>query len=64
MGRVNRKVIKHELEKIQGQRGIGSAEQVPALLALSLQVQLEILDVLDDILQSVSGVSVRRSDDE
>lgn len=58
--KVNRKLIEQELEKLRGQRGIGNVEQQTALLAMSLQVQLEILDALDDILQAVSGVPVDR----
>lgn len=58
--KVNRKVIEQELEKLRGQRGVGSMEQSVALAAMSLQVQLEILDALDDILQAISGVPVER----
>lgn len=58
--KIDRKLIEQELEKLRGQRGVGTAEQSTALAVLSLQVQLEILDALDDILQAVSGVPVNR----
>lgn len=61
--RVSRKLIEQELEKIRGQRGVGTAEQQAALLAMLLQVQLAHLDALDDILQAVSGVPVDRETD-
>ena len=60
LNKINRKLIEQELEKLRGQRGVGTAEQLTALAAMSLQVQLEILDALDDILQAVSGVPVDR----
>lgn len=58
--KINRKLIEQELEKLRGQRGVGTVEQLTALAVLSLQVQLEILDAVDDILQAVSGVPVDR----
>lgn len=58
--KLSRKLIEQELEKLRNQPGVGSAERSMALAAMSLQVQLEILDALDDILQAVSGVPVDR----
>lgn len=59
--KLNRKLIEQELEKLHGQRGVGSAEQQTALLVLSLQVQLEILDVFNDLLKTVSNSADRES---
>lgn len=58
--RISRKAVELELEKLHNQRGVGSAEQQQVIAALSLQVQLAMLDALDDILQSLSGVPVDR----
>lgn len=60
MGKVNRKVIEEQIEKLRGQPGVGSVEQISSVVVLSLLIQLEILDALDDILQAVSGVPVER----
>lgn len=55
--KINRKLIDQELEKLRNQRGVGTAEQQSALLVMSLQVQLAILDCLDNILQAISRQS-------
>lgn len=54
--KLNREIIEQELEKLRGQRGIGSVEQQVALLVLSLQIQLEILDVLNELEKATSKV--------
>jgi hypothetical protein len=60
VSKINRKLIEQKLEKLSRQRGVGTSEQQTALLAMSLQVQLQILDALGDTLQAISDVPVKR----
>lgn len=60
--KANREQVQKELEKAYQRRGVGSIEQQQILLAMSLQVQLDIRDALDDILQVISGIAVERKD--
>lgn len=60
--KTSREKVQEELEKIHKQHGVGMFESQQVLMAISLQIQLDIRDALDDILQVLSGIAVERKD--